>query len=83
MVEKARARLATLHDQGFEKANLYGVDSFQHYKPLNSFYLLMDEPAVYGLPNQPKLPVRFMVGDYANAIGTLLIATIAIIVCLL
>lgn len=43
----------------------------------------MDEPAVYGLPNQPKLPVRFMVGDYANAIGTLLIATIAIIVCLL
>ena len=83
MVEKARARLAMLHEQGYEKANLYGVDPFLDYKPLNSFYLLMDEPSVYGLPTQPKLPVSFMVGDYAKAIGMLLIATIAIVACLL
>lgn len=83
MVERARARLAVLHEQGFEKANLYGVDPFQDYKPLNSFYLLMDEPAVYGLPAQPKLPVSFMIGDYAKAIGMLAIAAITIVVCLL
>lgn len=83
MVERARARLTVLHEQGFEKANLYGVDPFQDYKPLNSFYLLMDEPAVYGLPAQPKLPVSFMIGDYAKAIGMLAIAAITIVVCLL
>ena len=83
MVERVRARLADLHAQGFEQANLYGVDPFMSYKPLNSFYLLMDEPAVYGLPNEPELPVKFMVGDYAKAIGMLLIASVAIVVCLL
>ena len=83
MVELARARLKTLHEQGFEQANLYGVDGFADYKPLNSFYLLMDEPAVYGLPNEPELPVSYMVGDYAKAAGMLLIAAIAIIVCLI
>ena len=43
----------------------------------------MDEPAVYGLPAQPKLPVSFMIGDYAKAIGMLAIAAITIVVCLL
>ena len=82
MVEMARARLETLHEQGFEQANLYGVDEFPQYKPLNSFYLLMDEPAVYGLPNEPKLPIENMVGDYAKAFCMLLIAAFAVVVCL-
>ena len=32
----------------------------KHYMPggLNSFYLLVDKPEVYGLPPDPKLPSR-------------------------
>ncbi len=55
--KRAQARLGQLHRQGNAKAHLYGADE-QILGGLNSFYLLLDQPEVYGLPSQPKLPSR-------------------------
>jgi formate dehydrogenase iron-sulfur subunit len=54
---RADARLQQLQSEGFTKARLYGSDS-EILGGLNSFYLLMDAPEVYGLPSAPKLPSR-------------------------
>jgi formate dehydrogenase iron-sulfur subunit len=51
----AQARVAQLHRQGETKAQLYGADK-DVLGGLNSFYLLMDKPEVYGLPSEPKVP---------------------------
>jgi formate dehydrogenase iron-sulfur subunit len=66
---KADARLATLQSQGYAKANLYGRDD-SVYGGLNSFFLLMDEPEVYGLPNKENavLPRRNNKGGYLGAL---------------
>src|SRR3989454_7905621 len=46
----ARKRVSDLHDQGVTQARLYGEDS-SVYGGLNAFFLLMDEPEKYRLPN--------------------------------
>jgi formate dehydrogenase iron-sulfur subunit len=53
----AEVRLAQLRQQGQLKAHLYGADE-SILGGLNSFYLLVDKPEVYGLPSDPKLPSR-------------------------
>ena len=40
------------------KAQHYGADPDGALGGLNSFYLLVDEPEVYGLPRHPQLPSR-------------------------
>jgi formate dehydrogenase iron-sulfur subunit len=52
---RATMRLDQLHGQGQTQARLYGHDE-EILGGLNSFYLLMDEPEVYGLPKQAELP---------------------------
>jgi len=66
--QKADARLATLKAQGYEKAELYGRDD-SVYGGLGAFFLLMDKPEVYGLPNAANagLPSRNNFGGYVNA----------------
>lgn len=78
----ARERLAFLHEHGYPKARLYGAESFANYSALNSFYLLMDEPEIYGLPAEPVTPVHRMAGDYLRAAATLIICAAAIAACL-
>jgi formate dehydrogenase iron-sulfur subunit len=56
--QRAGARLEQLKAQGETKARLYGDDPDKFLGGLNSFYLLVDEPEVYGLPSEPKLPSR-------------------------
>jgi formate dehydrogenase iron-sulfur subunit len=53
----ARNRVADLERQGEPVAYLYGDDD-KILGGLNSFYLLLDKPEVYGLPSAPKLPSR-------------------------
>jgi formate dehydrogenase iron-sulfur subunit len=55
--ERARARVERLHVQGESRARLYGADE-EFLGGLNSFYLLVDEPEVYGLPSKPVMPTR-------------------------
>jgi formate dehydrogenase iron-sulfur subunit len=64
--ERARRRVATLHARGESRAHLYGDSPTATYSELNSFYLLVDRPEVYGLPANPFNPWLNMMGDYAR-----------------
>jgi formate dehydrogenase iron-sulfur subunit len=55
--QRAQARVQRLHQLGETRAYLYGADD-KFLGGLNSFYLLVDQPEVYGLPSAPKLPSR-------------------------
>lgn len=57
--QKADARLAALHAQGYDNAQLYGRDD-SVYGGLGAFFLLMNKPEVYHLPNKDNavLPRR-------------------------
>lgn len=54
---RAQARVQRLRSQGEARAHLYGADESM-LGGLNSFYLLVDRPEVYGLPPDPKMPSR-------------------------
>jgi len=55
--QRAERRVQQLHELGERRAYLYGADE-NMLGGLNSFYLLVDKPEVYGLPSHPKLPSR-------------------------
>lgn len=52
----ARERLGILHERGVKEAQLYGVDDNILDGGLNSFFLLLDQPEVYNLPQDPPRP---------------------------
>ncbi|MGY1828531.1 MULTISPECIES: 4Fe-4S dicluster domain-containing protein [unclassified Blastococcus] len=56
--ERADARLATLKSQGVETARLYGRDENDGVGGDGAFFLLLDEPEVYGLPPDPVVTTR-------------------------
>jgi formate dehydrogenase iron-sulfur subunit len=66
--ERARKRVQELHQRGVRQAYLYGDGPQESYSELHSFYLLVDSPSVYGLPDQPFNPWLHMVGDYVRSI---------------
>jgi formate dehydrogenase iron-sulfur subunit len=55
--QQAHERVEQLHNLGEKRAYLYGADD-KFLGGLNSFYLLVDQPEVYGLPTSPKMPTR-------------------------
>jgi formate dehydrogenase iron-sulfur subunit len=55
--QRAERRVQQLHERGEKRAYLYGADD-KVLGGLNSFYLLVDAPEVYGLPRDPQLPTR-------------------------
>ena len=58
--QSAAQRVQQLHAQGSTDAYLYGADD-SILGGLNSFYLLVDKPEVYGLPANPQLPSRNLI----------------------
>jgi len=56
--ERAAARVETLHERGETSARLYGDDSRDGVGGNGAFFLLLDEPEVYGLPPDPVVPTR-------------------------
>jgi formate dehydrogenase iron-sulfur subunit len=58
--ERAAARVATLHERGETSARLYGADPDDGVGGNGAFFLLLDEPEVYGLPPDPVVPTRDM-----------------------
>ncbi len=54
--KRADARVKQLQAQGHTDAYIYGDEKM--LGGLNSFYLLVDKPEVYGLPRNPHLPTR-------------------------
>jgi formate dehydrogenase iron-sulfur subunit len=70
---RARSRLAELHERGLVEARLYGADGagalggavgtaatdgLSGVGGTGAFFLLLDEPEVYGLPPDPVVPTR-------------------------
>ena len=55
---RADARMATLKSQGVETARLYGRDEDDGVGGAGAFFLLLDEPEVYGLPPDPVVTTR-------------------------
>jgi formate dehydrogenase iron-sulfur subunit len=56
--ERAQARLAELQDAGTPGAQLYGADPADGVGGTGAFFLLLDEPEVYGLPPDPVTTTR-------------------------
>ncbi|GBD32427.1 Formate dehydrogenase, nitrate-inducible, iron-sulfur subunit [bacterium HR33] len=76
---RAEARLAQLRAMGETRARLYGADE-EILGGLNSFYLLVDEPEVYGLPRNPKLPTRNLtLSSLFSTAGALVMALFAVV----
>jgi formate dehydrogenase iron-sulfur subunit len=77
MQKKADARLGTLRTQGNTQARLYGRDD-KVYGGLNAFFLLMDKPEVYGLPNEANavLPRR---NNRMGYLGVLMTAALCMV----
>jgi len=69
--QAAQQRVSDLQEQGVTEARLYGDDS-SIYGGLNAFFLLMDKPEAYNLPNEQNavLPRRNNAGSYLATLGT-------------
>jgi formate dehydrogenase iron-sulfur subunit len=74
LLERARRRVEALHERGVTEAYLYGAAPGETYSALNSFYLLVDRPSVYGLPDRPVNPWLAMKGDYLRAVASGLVS---------
>ena len=56
--ERAAARVADLHEQGVPQARLYGESPDDGVGGSGAFFLLLDDPEVYGLPPDPVVTTR-------------------------
>jgi formate dehydrogenase iron-sulfur subunit len=56
--ERATERLEKLRGEGWNGARLYGEDPGDGVGGFGAFFLLLDEPEVYGLPPDPIVPTR-------------------------
>ena len=82
--ERARRRVEELHERGVAGAHVYGDAATETYTELHSFYLLVDRPEVYGLPESPFNPWLHMSGDYLRtAIGGLITLAVPLVAFLL
>ena len=75
--QRAADRVVQLREQGEKGAYLYGADPKGPLGGLNAFFLLVDEPEVYGLPRDPKMPTRNLFrGSLWSTIGAVAMAVI-------
>jgi formate dehydrogenase iron-sulfur subunit len=73
--ERADARLAALHGAGVGDARLYGRDPDDGVGGDGAFFLLLDEPEVYGLPPDPVVTTRDLPAMWRHA-GTAALALV-------
>jgi formate dehydrogenase iron-sulfur subunit len=79
MKQMAEKRVGALHTAGERRAYLYGADDTL-LGGLNSFYLLVDKPEVYGLPPDPKMPSRNLkASSVMSALGAVLIGILGLL----
>jgi formate dehydrogenase iron-sulfur subunit len=81
--ERAAERVEQLHELGVTEARLYGEDPHDGVGGNGAFFLLLDEPEVYGLPPDPVVPTRDLPRIYAFAAvaaGALLSAAVSVFV---
>jgi formate dehydrogenase iron-sulfur subunit len=56
--DRAAERIHVLHERGHDEARLYGDDPDDGVGGFGAFFLLLDEPQVYGLPPDPVATTR-------------------------
>ena len=79
--ERADARLAKLENEGWNGAQLYGRDPDDGVGGFGAFFLLLDDPEVYGLPPDPVVTTRDLPQMWTNmlaAAGTMLVGVAAL-----
>ncbi|MFC7529728.1 4Fe-4S dicluster domain-containing protein [Actinoplanes sp. GCM10030250] len=64
---RAQHRLENLRQQGVTEARLYGNDPEDGVGGDGAFFLLLDEPEVYGLPPDPVVPTRHLTDMWKRA----------------
>jgi len=74
--ERAAARVDELHERGVAQARLYGASPDDGVGGNGAFFLLLDEPEVYGLPPDPVVPTRDLpaMWRYAGVAASALLA---------
>jgi formate dehydrogenase iron-sulfur subunit len=65
--DRAAARLDQLHEAGEDSARLYGADPGDGVGGDGAFFLLLDEPEVYGLPPDPVVTTRDLPSMWRHA----------------
>ena len=74
--QRASVRVDALHDLGVADARLYGEDPDDGVGGAGAFFLLLDEPEVYGLPPDPVVTTRDLPAMWRNvAIAAVGLAT--------
>jgi formate dehydrogenase iron-sulfur subunit len=67
--DRAQSRLEALHSAGEASARLYGADDDDGVGGFGAFFLLLDEPEVYGLPPDPVVTTRDLPQIYGFALA--------------
>jgi len=70
--ERAAGRLGVLRDAGVAGAQLYGADESDGVGGSGAFFLLLDQPEVYGLPPDPVVTTRDLPRMWKAAAGAAL-----------
>jgi len=65
--ERAAGRLESLKEAGVPGAHLYGADPADGVGGFGAFFLLLDEPEVYGLPPDPVVTTRDLPAMWRSA----------------
>jgi formate dehydrogenase iron-sulfur subunit len=60
LLERAHGRLADVKEAGVADARLYGANEEDGVGGMGAFFLLLDEPEVYGLPPDPVVPTKHL-----------------------
>jgi formate dehydrogenase iron-sulfur subunit len=60
--QRAERRVKRLHERGLADARLYGSDPGDGVGGFGAFFLLLDDPEVYGLPPDPVVTTRDLAG---------------------
>jgi len=67
--ERAARRVDELHERGTTDARLYGADPDDGVGGFGAFFLLLDEPEVYGLPPDPVATTRHLPSIWGAAVA--------------
>jgi formate dehydrogenase iron-sulfur subunit len=65
--ERAQQRVEQLHEAGITDARLYGENAEDGVGGAGAFFLLLDDPEVYGLPPDPVVTTRDVPAMWRNA----------------
>ncbi|MGH2927601.1 MAG: 4Fe-4S dicluster domain-containing protein, partial [Solirubrobacteraceae bacterium] len=75
--ERAARRVEELHRDGVSEARLYGESPHDGVGGDGAFFLLLDDPEVYGLPPDPVAPTRDLPSAYLHAAGAAAVFLVA------